>query len=258
MLIIEPIAAFSDNYIWLLRHPQSTACTVVDPGDGEAVLRYVSARSLTIANILITHHHNDHIGGLPCLMDYGVDTIYGPENPSIEGITHRVTDGDCCTLPNLDQTFKVLTIPGHTLDHIAFYNDAEKIVMCGDTLFAGGCGRVFEGTHPMMHESLQKLAQLPQETKVYCAHEYTQANLAFAKHVEPNNPALLARIDTTQQQRKLDQPTLPSTIATELATNPFLRCEQITVQQQAQQQCGHVINNATDTFQALRQWKDTC
>ncbi|MEK9649111.1 MAG: hydroxyacylglutathione hydrolase, partial [Gammaproteobacteria bacterium] len=182
MLEVSPIRAFYDNYFWLFREKTSRECGIVDPGDAGPVISYLEANDLELSVILITHHHADHTGGISALRERFDMPVYGPESPNIPEITYPLRDGDIIDV--LDTTFRIIEIPGHTLDHIAYHADGlngqDAILFCGDTLFAGGCGRVFEGTHAMMHQSLKKLADLAGETKVFCAHEYTMANLAFA------------------------------------------------------------------------------
>ncbi len=225
MITIEPVAAFSDNYIWLISDPDSRQAVVVDPGDAAPVEAALKARGLSLAGIMITHHHFDHVGGLAALKDAWSCTVWGPRNPAIEGIDITLADGEQVEI--LGVSYDIIEVPGHTLDHIAYFHDGEEpLLFCGDTLFAGGCGRVFEGTFPMMHASLKKLAALPAETRVYCAHEYTLANLAFASAVEPDNTALAERVAEAEATRARNQPTVPSTLALELATNPFLRADQ--------------------------------
>ncbi|MGB1140891.1 MAG: hydroxyacylglutathione hydrolase, partial [Halioglobus sp.] len=193
MLNIRPVPAFDDNYIWLLADTGTREACVVDPGDAAPVIAALDEEKLTLTSILITHHHFDHIGGLKTLCEAYSPTVFGPFNDAIEPVQTRLRAGD--SIEVLGNTFSVLEVPGHTLDHIAFYHAGEQpLLFCGDTLFAGGCGRVFEGTPPMMWESLKSLTELPANTRVYCAHEYTLANLAFAAAVEPDNEALQARI----------------------------------------------------------------
>ena len=255
MLTIEPIPAFNDNYIWLLSDPGSSEAFVVDPGDAAPVFATLEARNLTLTGILITHHHFDHTGGLEALSAACNPLVFGPRNPAIAGIKERLAAGD--RIQVLGQSFDVLEVPGHTLDHIAFYHaGSEPLLFCGDTLFAGGCGRVFEGTAPMMHQSLQRLAALPAETRVYCAHEYTLANLAFARAVEPDNEALARRITDAEASRAHNEPTVPSRLALEMATNPFLRCADPALQASLQAQ-GKLGGESTDEiFAAVRGWKD--
>tara|TARA_R110001599_G_scaffold353512_1_gene593431 strand:+ start:20399 stop:21172 length:774 start_codon:yes stop_codon:yes gene_type:complete len=255
MLTIEPIPAFNDNYIWLLHDADTRAAFVVDPGDAAPVMEVLSQRQLNLEGILITHHHFDHVGGVAALRAEYDPVVFGPHNPAIEGIDHRLGAGD--RIEVLGHAFEVMTVPGHTLDHIAYFHAAgQPLVFCGDTLFAGGCGRLFEGTPPMMLASLESLAALPPETLVYCAHEYTLANLAFARAVEPDNAALTARIAQAESTRAKNAPTVPSDIALELATNPFLRCKQQDLLDSLQSQGRLLPGDTVDVFSAVRGWKD--
>ena len=256
MLSIEPIAAFDDNYIWLLYDEDSRQAFVVDPGDAAPVLATLRERQLERAGVLITHHHFDHVGGLETLRSQYQPVVYGPQNPAISGIDHRLSAGDSADV--LGRRFEVLEVPGHTLDHIAYFSDGEQpLLFCGDTLFAGGCGRVFEGTHPMMHASLQRLAALPASTRVYCAHEYTLANLAFATAVEPENQALAERVAAAKASRERDEPTVPSELGLELATNPFVRCDSPELKKSLKSQGKwREGETAEQVFATVRSWKD--
>lgn len=255
MRTVRPIRAFNDNYIWLLETDGGQA-VVVDPGDASPVAAELASKGLSLSAILVTHHHFDHTGGVAELASAWGCPVYGPENPSIEAITHHVVAGDKVKVPGY--CFDVLAVPGHTLDHIAYFQAGdEPLVFCGDTLFAGGCGRVFEGTYPMMFESLQRLAVLPENTRVYCAHEYTRANLAFAREVEPDNPDISERIAQVDALRDDKQPTVPSLLATELATNPFLRCSQESVIRGLATSGRPADPSPAGRFAELRQWKDT-
>lgn len=220
MLEILPVPAFRDNYIWLLHDGKHAA--VVDPGDAVPVEQALHKHALTLDAILVTHHHDDHIGGVDDLMKQWPATVYAPRNESFTFPHVTVEDGAVVTLAALNTQFMVLEVPGHTLDHVAYYG--ANCLFCGDTLFGGGCGRLFEGTAAQMFSSLQKLAGLPPATKVFCAHEYTEHNLRFAHSIEPDNPKLNARLQSAAEIRRQDLPTLPSTIGLELETNPFLRC----------------------------------
>lgn len=255
MLTIEPIQAFNDNYIWLLYNPDSAEAFVVDPGDATPVLQVLQERELTLTGILITHHHFDHVGGLASLTDAFDPVVFGPQNPAIAGITRRLEAGDHIEV--LQHDFEVLEVPGHTLDHIAYFHRGQSpLVFCGDTLFAGGCGRMFEGTAPMMHQSLQSLAELPADTRVYCAHEYTLANLAFARAVEPENEALAKRIAEAEACRARGEPTVPSKLALELATNPFLRCAEPALLGSLRTQGKLAGESGPEVFATVRGWKD--
>ncbi|MFT4615306.1 MAG: hydroxyacylglutathione hydrolase, partial [Bacteroidia bacterium] len=215
---IQAISAFSDNYIWLLCDREAGQAFVVDPGDAAPVIAALEQQQLNLSGILITHHHFDHVGGLQTLCDRYAPVVYGPCNPAIDGIQHALVAGD--RIEALGLSFDILEVPGHTLDHIAYFHGPDHpVLFCGDTLFAGGCGRLFEGTPPMMLESLRSLAVLPADTQVYCAHEYTLANLAFAQAVEPNNQVLSERVAAAQATRERGEPTVPSELGLELATN---------------------------------------
>jgi len=255
MLNIHPIAAFADNYIWLIYDPSSRQAFVVDPGDAQPVLDTLRALQLELAGILITHHHFDHVGGVHALCAHYEPVVYGPHNPAITGITRWLAAGD--RLEVLGMSFEVLEVPGHTLDHIAYVHRGHSpLVFCGDTLFAGGCGRLFEGNPSMMLRSLQSLAALPPSTRVYCAHEYTLANLAFARAVEPHNAALEQRSAVAADMRQRGEPTVPSDIALELATNPFLRCNVAELQGSLRQQGKLKGVSAVEVFTLVRGWKD--
>lgn len=250
-----PIPAFTDNYIWALSNTATGQACVVDPGDAGPVLEFLAHRNLQLSHILITHHHPDHTGGLLQLAEKFSPQVFGPDNPRINGITSVVKEGDVARV--WDLSFRILEVPGHTLDHIAYYSDDETppALFCGDTLFAAGCGRLFEGSPAQMHDSLNKLKALPDDTLVYCTHEYTLANLRFASAADPDNEALQARCQREQHKRDEDTPTLPSTIALERATNPFLRSDDRQILTILQEH-GLASSDPVTAFAALRQWKD--
>jgi len=252
MINIEPIKAFSDNYIWLLTTNEGSI--VIDPGESDNLLKIIKERNLNLKAILITHHHFDHTGGIEeILADKSID-VYGPNN-NIDSINIKVSNESKINLLGIE--FEVIEIPGHTLDHIAYYakNDGHPILFSGDTLFAGGCGRVFEGTFEQMYESLSILKKLPLNTKIYCGHEYTESNLRFAKSVEPLNQAIISRYNDVVKLNKQGIPTLPSTIEIELETNPFLRVGLKSIQQEISKKF-NTPKNDKDIFAAIRQWKD--
>ena len=221
-LAVTAVPAFDDNYLWLVHAPADPRqVLVVDPGDATAVEAALRAQDLVLAGILVTHHHGDHVGGVKALAAGATLPVFGPGNEDIEGITHPVQGGDRVELPALGLSFAVLDVPGHTRGHIAYAGHGA--VFCGDTLFSGGCGRLFEGTPAQMYASLGALAALPPATQVYCAHEYTASNLRFALAVEPDNAALVAYAAEVAALRAADQATVPTTVARERAINPFLR-----------------------------------
>ena len=254
MLQIWPVEAFSDNYVWILERKGSRRVTVVDPGDASPVLAALDDRELEVGAILITHHHGDHIGGLVELIRRYQPPVYGSSIEAVAGVDHPVADGDVVALSALGLTLDILALPGHTAGHIGYVGNGLAFV--GDTLFAGGCGRVFEGTMEQMHTSLTHLAALAPATKAYCAHEYTVANLRFARAVEPSNTALVDRLAAAVAARAESQPTVPSTIGFELATNPFLRFSEPTIIASAEVHAGHDLEPGAEVFSVLRSWKD--
>lgn len=251
-LHIHPISAFKDNYIWVI-HNHSHA-VVIDPGDAEVVFTYLQQHQLTLSAILITHHHHDHVDGNADLVQRYQVPVYGPAAGVIPCLSQAVQEGNTIELKDLGLTLQVLEVPGHTTDHIAYY--ADGMVFCGDTLFGCGCGRLFEGTAAQMFTSLTKLSQLPPSTQIYCAHEYTLDNIAFALKVEPHNSALLARAEIERNRIAHGQPTLPSNLALELATNPFLRCHLPDVRRYAQHMHDQPVDNAVQVFASLRTLKN--
>ena len=252
MMQIHAIPAFRDNYIWALASGRQAA--VVDPGEAAPVEAFLAAHGLELCAVLATHHHADHVGGLPELVRHWRCPTFGPAREVPSGIDTRLSEGDHIAVPGLDLALGVLDIPAHTAGHIAFVGDG--MVFCGDTLFACGCGRIFEGTAAQMADSLGKLARLPAATRVYCGHEYTLANIAFAEAVEPGNRELAARRLREAAKRERGEPTLPSTIAEELATNPFVRCSEPEVIASAERHAGGPLADAVAVFAELREWKN--
>ena len=229
MLTIMPIPAFDDNYIWLLHNGQNAV--VVDPGDANPVIETLMGLQLNLSAILITHHHRDHINGVNALLKQSSDlapiTVYAPQYEQFDFEHIKLSEGDIVNLPHIGQSFKVLWLPGHTLGHIAYVNDAQ--LFCGDVLFGAGCGRLFEGTPAQMLHSLQRLKNLNPATQVFCTHEYTAKNIDFALTLEPTNEDLINRKQQVKQLSAQHKPSLPSSIDLELKTNPFLRCNQANI-----------------------------
>jgi len=252
MINIIPIPAFDDNYIWVIRNTHSAA--VVDPGDADPVRDYLKHESLQLIAILNTHHHGDHVGGNADLLEHFNVPVYGPSHERIDTVSHPLDEGSEVHLPLLSLRLKVFDIPGHTAGHIGYYG--ANSLFCGDTLFGCGCGRIFEGTPAQMYASLQKIRHLPDETLVYCAHEYTLSNIRFAKAIEPNNVALLNREKRDQQLRSQHKPTLPSTIGLEKLTNPFLRCGEPDVKASAKKHANQDLIDEIAVFATLREWKN--
>ncbi len=254
MVEIWPIPVLGDNYVWILQSPTSPDVVVVDPGSGPPVAAELAGRGLTVAAVLLTHHHSDHVGGVASLVEDRRAPVHGPAGEAIAGVDRPVNGGDRLEFSAVGVALEVLDVPGHTAGHIAFAGDG--FVLCGDTLFAGGCGRVFEGTPAQMVGSLARLAALPSGTRIYCAHEYTEANLRFAAMVEPGNAALAARRDRVRELRGRGLATVPSTMADELGTNPFLRCAEPDVIAAAERHAGRAMADPVDVFATIRAWKD--
>lgn len=254
MLQVKPIPAYKDNYIWLITAEHSNSVFVVDPGDAKAVLDALNSAGLSLGGILITHHHWDHTTGVNELKQCFPDTpVFGPANSPFEGISHPLNDGDHIAI--FEVSFQVLTTPGHTLDHICYVSD--EMMFTGDTLFHGGCGRLFEGTAEQMWQSLSRLAEFNDHTLVYCTHEYTESNLRFAQQVEPNNPVVNNTLADTIQHRLQGKPTLPTTLGVQKQLNPFLRAIVPTILDTCPAQYIEG-ETAAHRFAALRRWKDHC
>ena len=256
---VSYVPAFDDNYIWFIHGlPEMQAekqVVIVDPGDEDPVIEAIEAYTYQPQAIFITHHHGDHTGGIKELVKKYKIPVYGPARERIPEITFPLSEPQRVLIKSMGLEFHILDVPGHTKGHIAYYNDHQLFI--GDTLFAGGCGRLFEGTAEQMHSSLSKLLDLADNTMIYCAHEYTQANLNFAIHVEPANPQLLNRIEDTKRLRAQQLPTVPSLLKLEKQTNPFLRFDNSAVKSAAENFAGHVLNSPAEVFKTVRYWKDS-
>ncbi|MFA6972384.1 MAG: hydroxyacylglutathione hydrolase [Gallionella sp.] len=255
MYKITAIPALQDNYIWAI-HNDSQA-VVVDPGDAAPVLTFLAENNITLAAILCTHRHHDHIDGIAKLRAVYNVPVYGRRHDNNPHISHDLQDGAQVKLDAFGLVFDILEVPGHLDDHLAFFaaKATPPILFCGDVLFGAGCGRNFEGTVAQLHHSLQRLSQLSDATLVYCAHEYTASNLRFALVCDPDNPAVQQRIAGTQQLRAANLPTVPSTMALEKATNPFLRCTAPEIIHSLQRR-GLRDTSELAVFTALREWRD--
>jgi len=255
MINITPIPAYSDNYIWLIQFGDHQA-VVIDPGDAAPVQKALQQQGLQLTAILITHNHWDHINGIEALLDQHQVPVYGPasapKSNQTPGLSHPCMAGERIQIGELD--LKVMDVPGHTQDHIAFYG--HQILFCGDTLFAAGCGRLLGGSAEQLHDSLNKIAKLPIDTDIYCTHEYTLNNLKFAQTVEPGNKQIMQRIISETEKRQQGRPTLPSTLELELATNPFLRCQSDEVISSAEKFSAKTLTSPAQVFKTLRYWKD--
>jgi hydroxyacylglutathione hydrolase len=255
MISVTGIPAFQDNYIWLISTTKSPYVALVDPGEAAPVLKMLNEKDLQLSAILITHHHHDHTGAITELVSHFDVPVYGPANERIPHISNKLSEGDVVTLAHLDVQFKVIDTPGHTAGHICYYG--HDALFCGDTLFAGGCGRLFEGTAEQMQLSLEKIRNLPDNTLVYCAHEYTLANLQFARHADPGNQDLVNRQNEAITLRNMGKPTVPSPLELEKRTNPFLRWDNPALIQAAKEFTKQSLSTHSEVFGAIRYWKDT-
>ncbi|MDQ8039205.1 MAG: hydroxyacylglutathione hydrolase [Rickettsiella sp.] len=255
---VLPILAFKDNYIWCLINDRTNHCIMVDPGEAKSVLAFLKGANakhlkLSLDAIFITHHHWDHTNGIKAILNTHAVPVYGPANEKIIGVSHPVDEENVIELAGWP-VFKVLAIPGHTLGHIAYY--VEDLLFCGDTLFSAGCGRLFEGTPAQMLNSLNKLASLPDETKVYCGHEYTLNNLQFAQIVEPNNIKIKERAEKVRVLRQKNLPSLPASLADERLINPFLRTTNPDIILRIEKHRGKRLEAPVEVFAYLRKWKN--
>lgn len=255
MMKVHQLKAFDDNYIWLIGCDSQNSIAIVDPGDEAPVIDYLDQHKLIPSAILITHHHGDHTGGVTELVARYQIPVYGPANERIPALTHPLQQGDRVELADCRLSLQVFDTPGHTRGHICYYGHGA--LFSGDTLFTAGCGRLFEGTAEQMYHSLEKLRALPDETLLYCAHEYTRANLGFAVVAEPGNAQIAARAEQVKQLRRGGNATVPATLGLEKATNPFLRSQQPTLAAAAEAFAGHPLNTPSEVLAVVRHWKDT-
>ena len=256
MLRVTGLPAFDDNYLWLIHGlDDPSRVAAVDPGDADVIEKALAAQRLTLTAILVTHHHGDHTGGIDALRRRHAIPVFGPADEAIDGVTHPLSDGTSVEVPVLGVTAQVLSVPGHTAGHIAYVID--DALFCGDTLFSAGCGRLFEGTAEQMLHSLDRLAALPDATRVYCAHEYTASNVRWALTVEPSNADLQAYARDVTARRARGEPTIPSTIGRERAVNPFLRSRLPSVRTAITTARGATVSDDSEAFGALREWKNT-
>jgi len=255
MLEVSPVRAFSDNYLWLIRAPDDRrGAVVVDPGDARPVEAALEQQGLALKAILVTHHHPDHVGGVQALAARHGAGVFGPSRERLPCEFRPLDDGDVVRLADLGLEFHVMAVPGHTLGHIAYHG--HDALFCGDTLFSAGCGRLFEGTPTQMLDSLDRIAALPDDTRIYCAHEYTLSNLRFAAAVEPGNADVLDTLEAVRELRARDGITLPTTLGRERRINPFLRCREPAVYAAAEARAGTPLPGPVDVFAVIRGWKD--
>lgn len=252
---VKYVKAFKDNYIWLILNNESTRCIAIDPGESSGLINFLSDNNISLESVWITHHHSDHCGGIQTLKDTFNIKIYGPKNENIPGVDIKVGENDCLQPSFTKTTFRVMEIPGHTRGHIAYYSSRD--LFCGDTLFSAGCGRLFEGTAEQLHFSLNKICQLPENTLIFCAHEYTLNNLLFSKTVDPNNAYISETIEAVKNLISEHKPSLPTTLAHEKRINPFLRCDVKDIILNVEKHFNFTLNNEVDVFRYLRLWKDS-
>ena len=251
---IEAIRILKDNYVWTLIDDAKKSAIIIDPGEAQPVIDFLNKNHLKLLAILITHHHWDHTNGITGILHVFPVPVYGPANENIAGLTHPLSENDTLHIKGFPADIKILEIPGHTSGHIAFYLQGK--LFCGDTLFAAGCGKLFEGTADEMTASLQKILSLPDETEIYCAHEYTLNNLRFAQLADPDNQAIPERAKRVSALRNKNQPSLPSTLKEEKETNPFLRCDKPAIKASVEKHVGEQLDTPVKVFAELRKWKD--
>lgn len=251
---ITPVPTLKDNYVWVLINEENRSAVIVDPGEAKPVAAFLKQHKLRLESILITHHHWDHTNGISELKFTANCPVIAPVKEKVSNVTYPVYENDKVQIDNFPITFQVIDIPGHTLGHVAYFGNGK--LFCGDTLFAAGCGRIFEGTAEQMYTSLKKLAALPPHTKIYCGHEYTLNNLNFANSVEPQNKKIAERIARVTEIRQKNLPSLPSLLTEELDTNPFFRCDSPEIIKNVETYAGKSLSNPVEVFSWLRKMKD--
>lgn len=251
---LTPIPVLSDNYVWVFSHLQTKTAIAVDPGDAAPVLAFLEANGLHLEAIMVTHHHWDHVGGIDALKRQYGTTVFGPARENIEGVERPVREADKLSIKGIGEEIRVLDIPGHTAGHVGYLINDK--LFCGDTLFSAGCGRLFEGTAEQLYHSLQKIASLPDDTRICCTHEYTLNNLYFALEVEPGNATVREHIRKVEDLMRRHKPSLPSTLALERRINPFLRVNHDSIIESVSRHIGRPIHDDLDCFTELRKWKD--
>ncbi|MFV1975956.1 MAG: hydroxyacylglutathione hydrolase [Candidatus Scalindua sp.] len=253
-ILINPLPSLQDNYIWLLIDAVNSTAIIIDPGTAIGCEKFFEQHNIRPVAMLITHRHWDHVDGIEQLKQKFDIPVFGPATEFIPCLTTPLNSNDSVNIPELNLDFQIIDIGGHTAGHIGYLLDDK--LFCGDTLFSAGCGRLFDGTAEQLHESLQRIKQLPEKTVIYCAHEYTLDNLRFAQAVDPDNQAIQSRIEEVKALRASNLPSLPFTLKDELRYNPFLRTEKESIMQAVAEYSGVQINNSEDCFRYLRLWKD--
>jgi hydroxyacylglutathione hydrolase len=255
---IVPLKSLSDNYIWMITDTEAGICVAFDPGNSASVINFLKKNNLSLSGLLVTHHHYDHTGGINELKETFSVPVYGPRKDNISELTHPVDDKETINFNKMNLSFTVFITPGHTRGHVIYYTDDIKpgCLFTGDMLFSGGCGRIFEGTHEQMLESLKKFKNFSQDTRIFPAHEYTQKNLEFASSIEPQNSPIIERLKNVRDLRKNGKPSVPSSLSDEFSTNPFLRTDCPELKKSVEEKIGSHVQSEMEVFRIIRGWKD--